>query len=232
MNIDCFLKRFASVLMNEAGDDKFEMLKILTGGTTSPRIAKLLNFAVSQMNDKECYVEVGVFTGSTLCAAGYETGHRCIGIDKYDPGDIRTMARIDSVKVRDRCIYNLGALATNTVLIEKDFRKVTAEDIELPVAVSFIDGKHSYADVKLNLEWLLPKLADEAIIVFDDVNYDGVSKAIFEFTPKPFELLAYVKPICQNALYTFSPVERFINNGVAIFRYSRFQGPAWVVLVE
>lgn len=227
MNMDCFMKRFCDVLMNSAHDDTFETLKILTGGTTSTRISKLLNFAVSQMDHDECYVEVGVFTGATLCSAAYTNAKQTIGIDKYDPTELAGMGCKDPSVIRDRALFSISSLKVGSRLIEKDFRDVTKEEIGLPVAVSFVDGKHDYADVTANLEWLEPLLADNAIIVFDDVNYKEVSQVIFEWLAshkESYEMLAYVKPFIQSENYSTSLTDRFLNNGVCILHY--FKNPA------
>lgn len=227
MNIDCFLKRFSDVLLNDKHDNVFETLKIITGGTTSARICKLLNFAVSQMSNDECYLEVGVFTGSSLCAAGYNNEKVCIGIDKYDENDLNEMTRIKPSELRDRAIYNLSCLSTKSRLIENDFRNVKKEDLGMSIGVSFIDGKHDYEDVTKNLEWLEPLLSDYAMIVFDDVNYDEVSRAIFDWIknhPENYDLLAYVKPFFVDCSYISSQYERFLNNGICILYFHRQPG--------
>lgn len=224
MNIDAFMKRFATVLLNDKDDHVFETIKTITGGTTSSRICKLLNFAVSQMSDDECYVEVGVFNGTSLCSAGHVSGKTCIGIDKYDPTYIAQMCGLDSQVVRDRCLHNIRSMTPWASLIEKDFRTVTKEDIAKPVAVSFIDGKHDFGDVNENLNWLEPLLSDEAIIIFDDVNYEGVTRAISNWVAShstTYDLVAYVKPFYLDNNYSWSISERFLNNGVCILRYHK-----------
>ena len=234
MNIDSFLKGFSGVLFNDQNDSVFETLKIITGGTTSPRIAKLLNFAVSQMNDSECYVEVGVFTGGTLCSANYANHKKAIGIDKYTGYEISRMTQQNFTEIRDRCLRNIDSLGQSTTrLIEKDFRNVTKEEIGYPVAVSFIDGTHNYGEVVQNLEWLMPLLSEQSILVFDDVNYLEVSRAIFDWLlshQDHFELLTYVKPYYQDERYLSSVRDRFMNNGVCVLRY--YYDPkniAWVL---
>lgn len=217
------MKRYASVLMNDKDDHMFETLKIITGGTTSPRIGKLLNFAVSQMDRDETYVEVGVLSGTTLVSAAHVNGKRCIGIDNYDDHYLKTMG-CDPVNTRDRCLHNIRSTNCGAQLIEKDFRAVTKEDICYPVAVSFIDGKHDYESVIDNLNWLSPILADEAVIVFDDVNYSKVSQAIFWWLhqhQKTWDMLAYVKPFFYDNKNVHSVQDRFLNNGVCILHYHK-----------
>lgn len=223
MNMDCFMKRFSDVLLNDKDDHTFETLKILTGGTTSPRIAKLLNFAVSQMDKKETYVEVGVFAGTTLVSAAHANMKTCIGIDNYDPEEHKSMG-CDPKVVRDRCLHNINSTNCGATLIEKDFRQVTKEEIAYPIAVSFIDGKHDFTSVMENLQWLEPMLADEAIIIFDDVNYLEVTQAIFTWLVSHLDtwnMVGYVKPFFFNDKYVMSVRERFLNNGVCILNYHR-----------
>src|SRR5258705_12831875 len=113
-----FLHEYLSVLLNGENDHYFSALKVLTGGATSPRMGKLLNFAASLMNDDECYVEVGVFTGFTLCAAGYLNNRKCIGIDNFDMSSVGWV--VDPLLVQNRCEANINNLCVNGKLIKSD----------------------------------------------------------------------------------------------------------------
>jgi len=231
MNMDCFLKRFADILCNDKNDDIFNTINIITGGTTSSRICKLLNFAVSQLDDSECYVEVGVYLGASLCSAGLNNEKTCIGIDNYKH-DAPEFINKKVEGVRDRCLHNIRSFSWRAELIEKDFRDVKAEEIGKPVGVSFIDGKHDFEDVTKNLEWLEPLLADDAIIVFDDINYYKVADALGKWLDshaKNYELICYLKPFYKDCNYISSVYERFLNNGVAIVRYNRKGTVNWVL---
>ena len=225
MNIDYFLKHYPEFLMNDKDDAIFENIKLLTGGTTSVRISKLLNFAVSQMDDNESYVEVGVFTGCTLCSAGYVNEKTCIGIDNYLPEHMIQMTGHSADFIRDRCLHNIQCMSNKTKLIEKDFSDVTPEEIGKPVAVSFIDGKHDYTSVLENLYWLEPMLAEYAVLVFDDVNYIEVSLAIEKWMALRaghYDFLTYVKPYYgPDSRNTSSLRDRFLNNGVCVLLYHR-----------
>lgn len=223
MNMDCFLKRFSHVLLNDDNDAIFQTLKILIGGTTSHRIARLLNFAVSQMDKGECYVETGVFAGGTLISAHWANGKTCIGIDSYGP-TINESTHADPTVIRDVARRNIQMMAPSALLIEKDFRLVTKEEIPLPVAVSFIDARHTYDDVYENLVWLEPLLADDALIIFDDVNYRGVGQAIDKWLTEHasnYDLTVYIKPFYQDEKYLSSVEDRGLNNGLCVIRYHR-----------
>lgn len=220
MNIDCFFKRFTDILMSDKMDSTFETINFLVGGTTSYKTGKLLNFAVSQMEQGECYVETGVFQGATLISANYRNGRKAYGIDPY----IGMVERADALAVREKALQYIGGLGEGAQLIQKDFRQVAKEEIPEPIAVSFIDAMHMYQDVKDNLLWLEPLLADNALIFFDDVNYDGVEKAIFEWKKEhdeTYDLMFHMKPFYYNNDYVWSLGDRFTNNGLSILRFHR-----------
>ena len=230
MNMDCFLKRYTSFLMKDEGDSLFESFKFILGGTTSPRIGKLLNFAVSQMGHDECYVETGVFTGGTLIPASWNNGRVCIGIDPYE-GMIESS---DYLFIKEQAQRNMKTMSPNSKLIEKDFRNVTKEEIGMPIAVSFIDAMHNFNGVYDNLSWLHPLLADHAVIVFDDINFLEVSQAIAQWLKEhgeTYDLTAYIKPFYKDENYISSISDRFLNNGICILRYHKDAIPLGIVAV-
>lgn len=232
MNMDCFLKRFSQIFMSAENDPTFEAFKVWVGGTTSPRLAKLLNFAVSQMDMDECYVETGVFTGCTLISAHYANGRKCVGIDPYGPG-MKEATLMQADIIRDQARWNINRLGAGCRLIEKDFRDVKPEELEQKIAVTFIDAKHNYPEVWDNLVWLEDKLAEDALIFFDDINYEGVSAALLDWLkakPDTYQLTAYIKPFYQDGKYVSSVTERVLNNGFAIIRYHK--NPAAVGVVR
>jgi predicted O-methyltransferase YrrM len=218
--MDYFLKQYARILLNADNDPTFEMIKVLVGGTTSVRIAKLLNFAVSQIDHDECYLETGVYLGGTLISANRNNGRPAIGIDPYEG----MVERADWQTVRDRARNYIQTLGEGATLIEKDFRKVMKEEIGHPVAVSFIDALHHKKDVLDNLEWLHPLLADDALVAFDDINYLEVSQAISEWLSRhgdQYDLTAYIKPFYQDEQNSWSVGDRLLNNGLCILRYHK-----------
>jgi predicted O-methyltransferase YrrM len=220
MNVDCFLKRFPEILFGLQNDSTFETINFLVGGTTSHKIGKLLNFAVSQMSGEECYVETGVFQGASLISANYRNGRKAFGIDPY----IGMAERADPIPVRDKARQYIAGLGDGAVLIEKDFRHVSQEELGSPVGVSFIDAMHTYQDVIQNLEWLEPKLADNALVFFDDINYEGVQNAVFDWFSthrENYELTFLAKPFYRDGNYLWTLGDRFLNNGLAILRYHK-----------
>jgi len=220
MNIDCFLKRFPQVLLSSDGDALFEAFKIWLGGTTSIKISKLLNFAVSQMDQDECYVEVGVYTGCTLVSSFWANSKKCYGIDPYGEGMPEATTQSPEF-VRDQARRNVSQLSQGVTLIEKSFRDVSPEEIAEKIAVTFIDAKHDYVSVMDNLKWLEGKLSKDALIFFDDINYSEVSRAITEWWLSHREnvsLLCWIEPSYRDAGYISSVQDRVLNNGLVILR--------------
>jgi predicted O-methyltransferase YrrM len=65
---------------------------------------------------------------------------------------------------------------------------IARTSISAPVRFAFIDGDHRYEQVKADIEWLLPLMADGGVMALDDmyVNKDrwGVTQA-YEEVLKP-----------------------------------------------
>lgn len=222
MNAKYFAHKFCDILMNETNDHVFSNIKFYTGGGTSPRIAKTINFATALLEKGDAYVEVGVFRGFTLASASYGNTEPCYGIDNFDVAVIGP--ELVKEEVIAACKKNIESYPNSHItLIESDFRNVTKEDIKEKIGVLFIDAKHTFKDVIENLEWAEPLLADNAIIMFDDAALDEVDAAIKGWWMdhlKNYDLIFHARPI-----YTGEPhipvYDRFLHNGLGILMYAR-----------
>jgi len=219
MNIDKFTSRFLGFLLSDTGDHVYSSMKLMTGGLTSYRTAKLLNFATSVLDDDECYLEIGVFTGYTLMAAHYMNTKICIGIDHF------TSFGLDPEVVRNQCKKNIEyfsrSMNQGILVLDANFKIVKKEDIGRSIGVFFIDGDHSYEETIAQMDWGTPLLSDQAVIIFDDLCFPGVSKAVDEIVKRPgHELLFYAKPYyVEEGFYTDR--DRVVNTGLAIVSYRR-----------
>ena len=195
-----FLEKLPELLMEDVNDSIFATLRYLTHGMSGIRTAKILNEATRQLiSKKECYVEIGTYQGFSLIAAGYQNNVLCYGIDDLSMSDIYRNNILAKQGVRDALNYNLQFnLALNCKFIENDFRKVQFENKS--IGVLYIDGKHTYEEVKDTLCWSEPFLANEALIIFDDVTTPGVGKAVLEYANlSDIELVLFMKaPISEN----------------------------------
>lgn len=195
MDIKRFKEALPSLLMSSAGDAPFASLRILTHGMSGVRTAKIINFACKCMGKDEFYIEVGTFSGYSLISAGYQLNSMCVGIDDLSMKEVMKSEHIQNGKelVKSTLLRNMSEYGSvNLKFIESDFRAISLMDESKgKLAVLFIDGDHTYADVKEAMEKFSPFLADDALIIFDDVQFGGIPKYIHEMHDQ-YDMLAYL----------------------------------------
>jgi predicted O-methyltransferase YrrM len=146
-------------------------------GFSSPYIMSLLNIAVRHLEGDEIYLEVGTYRGRTLIGATIGTGKFGVGIDDFsefcDDPDVREAEiaqRIEDFKLSENVHF---------------FRK--RHDQSHPyqkVGVYFYDGCHNTTPGFEAMEYMVPYLADQAVIVVDDFSGEGVWESVRLFTRK------------------------------------------------
>lgn len=219
MNFELFRSNYLRAIFSPDGDDVFSYLRMQTGGLTSPRTAKLINLAASCMEEGERYVETGVFTGYTLIAAGFDNRKIVLGIDSFDMNgpDSSVGCEMDANKVREALKKNAAHFNILGHVVEGDFKDIKLEGIK--TGVSFIDARHDYESVTKNLEWLEPSLAKDAVLIFDDVDCEGVDRSILFWAQEHlnYELLFFAKSI--EKMKSTPTYDKTFVNGLAVMRY-------------
>lgn len=175
MRLNAFLQDYPRVLFTAEGDAKFEALRLMTRGHTSPRLAKLINYATGFLDENEYYLEIGTYTGFTLCSAALSRPTRVVGIDNF------TESFISGFDVKSELKSNCSRYAQNSTIVESDFRKVDLIEMikqNFTCGIFFIDGKHTLEDVRESWAWGEPILSKEALVIFDDLNVEGVGEAV------------------------------------------------------
>lgn len=148
--------------------------------------------------DHGCFVEIGVYGGSSLFYIKDKFPQiKIYGIDPHDKIQIfngQKINQIDQKNVELR-IKNLENLRTN---IEESIKKHNL-DIKYindtswnvynifpnkSIDVLFVDGDHSYEGVKKDLELFYPKMNPKGVIIMDDYNWLPIKKAANEFVKK------------------------------------------------
>lgn len=224
MDIKRFKENLVSLLLTPSGDNPFAALRIATHGMSGVRTAKILNFAAKCMAPKEFYLEVGTFSGYTLISAGYQLNAICIGVDNLSMNELVKPEAKEAGKNSVRAILtqNLSQYGSiNTRFVELDFRDVgLTEDSKGLLSVLFIDGDHTRDEVKLTFEKFTPYFSKDAVIVFDDVQFGGISTYIAELMAgDEYEMLAYLvstpnehdKTVHQNMF-----LDEHIANGICV----------------
>lgn len=196
MDLKRFKENLAPLLLTSAGDNAFAVLRIATQGMSGVRTAKILNFASKCMDSGEFYLEVGTFSGYTLISSGYQLNSMSIGVDNFSmEGFIKPEEREQTKNVvREVLKRNLAQYSPNAQFVEADFRNISfPEDVKGKLAVLFIDGVHTKADVKETMEKFSPYFSKDTVIVFDDVQFGEIPSYIAELMLSgEYEMLAYL----------------------------------------
>lgn len=145
---------------------------------TSENVGQLLNFAARCLEPDEVYLEVGVLQGATLCSALYGNTAKAWAVDDWS--DFPPEATGGNREVVLRRIREIGAEGRVT-LFEQDYKDFFAVPHDAKVGVYFYDGLHGYTGTWNGLEWAIPLLADNALIVMDDFNWSQVCEATLDW---------------------------------------------------
>jgi predicted O-methyltransferase YrrM len=142
-------------------------------GLTSSRVQTLLN---SLAQGVDTYLEVGSYLGATLCAVLKDNPINAVAIDHWSEGIQSANGEIteaNDINVFFKNIEEHRGESTVTVL-NKDLFEVDVTPMLNSMKMFFYDGPHDESSVAKAVEHYWPALAEEAILVFDDANWDGV----------------------------------------------------------
>ena len=142
-------------------------------GLTSSRVQTLLN---SLAQGVDTYLEVGSYLGATLCAVLKDNPINAVAIDHWSEGIQSANGEVteaNDINVFFKNIEEHRGDSTVTVL-NKDLFEVDVTPMLNSMKMFFYDGPHDESSVAKAVEHYWPALAEEAILVFDDANWDGV----------------------------------------------------------
>ena len=135
----------------------------------------LLNLAASCLDEREAYVEVGVFHGASLIAAmlGNED-RRFVGIDSFEFRD----ATLDGV---ERNLEAFG-LPRPELLVGDVFELVPAGVLEdVRAGVWYYDASHTYEAQLEGLRVAEALLVPGALLIVDDTDWEQVERAMDDY---------------------------------------------------
>jgi tRNA G46 methylase TrmB len=123
-----------------------------------------------------CYAEIGVFQGLTLLSVAAAAPRLVIyGIDdfsQFDPDNRNKRLVLD----RQRKLSLM-----NVHLVDQDYDEVLRRFVDIApghkIGLLFVDGPHDYRSQLMCMLFALPHLAENALIVVDDCNYEHVRLA-------------------------------------------------------
>jgi protein O-GlcNAc transferase len=135
----------------------------------------LLNLAASMLDPEECYVEVGTYRGTSLIGAmvGNDDAEY-VAIDNFSMGKA----------TRRELEQNLKhfALEQPTILEGDAFELVPGGALgERRVGVYYYDNGHEYEQQLDGLRMIEPWLADKALLIVDDTDWEQVARATRDY---------------------------------------------------
>ena len=165
----------------------------LMGGWCTPEKARRIYDIILERNLK-VGVEIGVFAGRSLCAAGIAisiNGGEIIGIDpyQYEPaadGEGQAnqdwWAKLDYDQIYQEAVRHIHTLdiARTTSIVRKTSRDAYIAhkaSHHQPIDFLHIDGNHSQWASSFDVVTWVPEVRSGGIICMDDVNWDSTAIA-------------------------------------------------------
>ena len=154
---------------------RFQHVLAAVPGLTRENNLALLNLAASLLEDEETYVEVGAFRGTSLIAAMLGNDGDFVAIDDFS---FRDGSREQLEANLER--FGLGGRAT---ILEGDALELLRVGAlgSRRVGVYYYDAAHSY-DAHVNaLRLVEPWLAERALLIVDDTDWEEVARATSDY---------------------------------------------------
>jgi hypothetical protein len=155
-----------------------------------PSLAKennlaLVNLAASLLADGEAYVEAGTYHGASLIAAMRgNDGGEFVGIDNFSFTSGVAAGRTFPGADRGALEANLARFgASGARIVEGDVQAVL-ERGELDgtrIGAFYYDAAHDYDSQLGGLRAVEPYLADEALLIVDDSDWEQVGRAVQDY---------------------------------------------------
>jgi protein O-GlcNAc transferase len=156
-------------------DPRFREVADRVPGLTRPNNLALLNLAASHLAADELYVEIGSFRGTSLIAAMLGNGgKRFVAIDDFSMEDA-SRAQLES---------NLEEFdLSGATIIEGDAFAILRGDAldRGRVGVYYYDAAHTYEQQLDGLRLAEPYLAQRALLIVDDTDWDFVARATRDY---------------------------------------------------
>ena len=145
----------------------------------------LVNLAATLLEPGESYVEAGTYMGASLIAAmrGNE-GKDFVGLDDFSFPGVEVKGRKLPPASRAHLEANLERFgAHGTTILEGDALALLREGAlgDRTVGVYYYDASHSYEHQLEGLRVIEPHLADRALLIVDDSDWDDVGRATHDY---------------------------------------------------
>lgn len=141
-------------------------------GITSNRTRQLLNL-LGKISTS--YLEIGVLNGGTFCAALENNKMNCYAVDHWQENTQAANGSTNIISSKQTFIENAKRFkGENKIRVfDSNFLSVDKSQIDY-VDLMFYDADHSHEMTSLVVKYFADKFTDEAILIFDDANFEGV----------------------------------------------------------
>ena len=165
-----------------------------TPNLAEENVLALLNLAASLLGPGESYVEVGTYYGASLIGAMRGNDGDFVAIDRFKFGPLEVKGVQLPAASRAGLEENLRSFgAAGATILEGDaFEVIEGGQLgDRRVGVYYFDGPHAYESQIRGLRAVEPWLADEALLVVDDLDWEDVGRSTRDYleTEKRAELL-------------------------------------------
>jgi predicted O-methyltransferase YrrM len=147
-------------------------------------VLALLNLAASLLAPGESYVEVGSYFGASLIGAMRGNAGDFVAIDRFKFGPLEFKGVQLPAASRAGLEENLRRFgAAGATILEGDAFEVLegGELGDRRVGVYYFDGPHDYDSQVRGLRAVEPWLADDALLVVDDFDWEDVGRATRDY---------------------------------------------------
>ena len=130
------------------------------------------------------FVELGVFLGTSFfagCSAAerFDTQTRCFGVDTWE-GDEHAGFYAGDELLRELQTY-AGQKYPNAELVRARFAEALPRFADGSIDLLHIDGLHTYEAVSEDFKAWLPKLSDQAVVLFHDTQVRELGFGVWKF---------------------------------------------------
>jgi protein O-GlcNAc transferase len=144
----------------------------------------VVNLAASLLGTGESYVEAGTYMGASLIAAARgNAGADLVAIDRFRFGPMEVSGRKLPAASRAALEANLDRFGVSATIFEGDSVDVLRRGAldGRTVGVFYYDAAHDYESQIGALRLVEPYLAEQALLIVDDSDWDDVRRAIDDY---------------------------------------------------
>jgi protein O-GlcNAc transferase len=170
MDVDRFLRELPEQLQDTS---RFAEILEDVPGLAKPNNLALLNVAARCLGAGEAYVEVGTFHGTSLISAHVGNDGDFVALDNWSMGD----------GSREQLEANLARYELDATLLEGDaFETLRSGAVEgRRAGVYYYDNGHEYEQQLDGMRLAEPYLADDALVIVDDTDWENVERAVDDY---------------------------------------------------